>query len=287
MGRGRVGQTHDGRACYDSGAFKMPRTSMGPSNRRRQHLVDTLVGGGARLLLVASCVCFSSATMAEAAGSEADAAAGRPPREGSIAAAGSKGAALEPAPYDRVVDAVEWTSQEGRRLTFCLLGYRNEDRARAIAVFEWADHRWTRLFADGDRGFSPWKLALAELDGDALPEVVVGTHNVARFDPVRRNRLFVFDWTRRETLFAKWLGSRLCGPFDDFTLVRGGDGRDRLLAVESAGGEGRVIREYRWNGFGFTLERDWMSRSQDEKPGQPEENVTDIVRGPVAQEVSP
>ncbi|MHA1568039.1 MAG: hypothetical protein ACTSXZ_01095, partial [Alphaproteobacteria bacterium] len=75
------------------------------------------------------------------------------------------------------------------------------------------------------------------------------------FDPVERNRLFIYDWTG-DCLFAKWLGSRLAAPFTDFKFARtpAEAATDSLYALETEN-ERKLMREYRWNGFGFSSER--------------------------------
>jgi hypothetical protein len=164
----------------------------------------------------------------------------------------------DPSPYEYIVKQVEWTSPEGGRVAFCLLACGQEARARAMAVYEQAGVSWVRVFINRDERLHPWKIALAELDGDAFPEVIVGTYKRTRFDPAERNRLFVFDWTKKKTLFPKWLGSSLGLPFCDFGFARDGNGIDRLLTLEHAGRERLILRQYRWTGFGFSHDRDWM-----------------------------
>ena len=99
---------------------------------------------------------------------------------------------------------------------------------------------------------APWKIRLADVDGDGRPELVLGVFKRARFDPVPRKRLFVYDWPGH-TLVPRWLGSRLSLPFDDFAFVDcNGDGRDELVALEQGPGGRRRLMRYDWNGFGFS-----------------------------------
>ena len=159
----------------------------------------------------------------------------------------------DPSPYRCVRDLAEWRGPSGRTLAFALLGHEHEPRARVIAVYESTSTGWTRRFLDHERGFRPWSIRLAELDGDSLPEVGVGVYKASRFDPVPRRRLFVFDWTAQGALTPKWLGSRLAYPFTSFMFQPTGQGRSRLITTETCGR--RVVRSvaYGWNGFGFSL----------------------------------
>jgi hypothetical protein len=162
------------------------------------------------------------------------------------------GPAIDPDPYDEVTVYRTWRDIDGRHLACCILGQSGDERGRTLAVFDSTAVGWRRLFLDSDRGFRPWALELAELDGDPLPEVVVGAHKATRFDPVVCNRIFVYDLTAEGGLYAKWLGSKLGGTPSRFFVRPGPDGRDRLHCVEE--GRPEITHRYRWHGFGFTWE---------------------------------
>ena len=165
---------------------------------------------------------------------------------------------IDPKPYTQVFARADWVSGPGRQLAFCLLGYQSEERARTIAVYERKPDGWSQIYLDQDRGFHPWAIRLAELDGDSLPEVAVGCYKKTRFDPVLDNRLFIYDWTEQDVIFPKWLGSRLGLPFESFTFAKARDGMDRLISLEHSGRERLVLRQYHWNGFGFSQDKDWI-----------------------------
>jgi hypothetical protein len=153
------------------------------------------------------------------------------------------------------------------RLEFCLLAGA-DGRAIMPAVFAVAARGERReIWRDWDRGFLPWKLLVAELDGDAEPEIALGVWKRTRFDPEKRNRLFIYDWTGG-CLHAKWLGSRLVAPFSDFKFARpDAEARiDSLYALETEGGR-RLVRKYHWNGFGFSSER-IIAGAERENEGQ-------------------
>lgn len=158
---------------------------------------------------------------------------------------------IAPAPYDTVVARRDWAAPDGRLLAVCILGRRGEPRGCALAVYDSTGAGWRRRYLDDDRGFAPWAVELAEFDGDPLPEVVVGAHLATRFDPESRHRLFVFDLTAADALFAKWLGSSLGHSFSSFSLIGSADG-DRLCCRDA--GSPDSCRYYRWHGFGFTFE---------------------------------
>jgi hypothetical protein len=169
--------------------------------------------------------------------------------------------APDPSPYTDLRSPVEWRDSRGDRYLFCLLGNRGEERARTIAVYQ--DRRgWQRIFLDEDRGFAPWALAVTEIDGDSLPEIAVAVYKKTRYDPRLANRLFIYDFTPDHRLSPAWLGSRLGLDFDAFAFAPAPDRIDRLLTVEHAGTERLVLRQYHWNGFGFSQDLDRV-RIQD------------------------
>jgi hypothetical protein len=157
-----------------------------------------------------------------------------------------------PAPYEDIRSRKDWRTADGRHFAVCILGVAGEDRGRALAVYDSSSAGWRQVFLDDDRGFHPWAVEIGEVDGDPLPEVVVAVYKATRFDPLERNRIFVFDWTEQNGLFAKWLGSRLGPSIERFALAPGQDGRDRLFVRASAPDGG--VRSYAWNGFGFDFE---------------------------------
>ena len=124
---------------------------------------------------------------------------------------------------------------------------------------------------------NPWKVLVADVDGDGKPEVLVGVRKKSPHDPVMENRLFVFSWNG-ERLLPKWLGSRLSRRFDDFTVADvAGDGKMRLFALERGDAGRHRVAEYRWLCFGFT----WVGCSPEQSglEGLESEGSTVLVFG--------
>jgi hypothetical protein len=108
--------------------------------------------------------------------------------------------------------------------------------------------------------WQPWKLAVADVDGDRRREIILGVFKATKFFPVPHNCLFVYDWTG-ERAQPKWLGSSLSRAFVDFAFAGlDGEAGDELIALERTLERKKSLAVYRWNGFGFTLDHrrgDW------------------------------
>jgi len=130
-------------------------------------------------------------------------------------------------------------------------------------VAVWRQHR-----------LNPWKLVIADVDGDGRREIVVGVLKKSPKDPVMAKRTFVYSWNGRRML-PKWLGSRLSRRFDDYTLADiNCDGWDELISLEVAPRGRHRIAAYRWHSFGF----EWLGCGE-EMPGL---SGIDTVNGKVA-----
>jgi hypothetical protein len=148
-----------------------------------------------------------------------------------------------------VVDSLEFDLDgDGQRERISL--YKESDPALSIR------HGRRVLWRGVPARWKPWKLAVADVDGDGRREIVVGVYKSTRYFPKPHNCLFIYDWDGRRA-HPKWLGSSLSRPFVAFAFVdSNGDGQEELAAIEIKRDGRRCIALYSWNGFGFTL--DWQ-----------------------------
>lgn len=104
--------------------------------------------------------------------------------------------------------------------------------------------------------WKPWKLEIADVDGDGNREIIIGIIKSTKFFPKPHNCLFIYDW-KEDRAFPKWLGSSLGKPFTDFLFADlDNTVGDELIALETNLDGKRSLAVYRWNSFGFTL--DWQ-----------------------------
>jgi hypothetical protein len=136
------------------------------------------------------------------------------------------------------------------KLLFCILGYEGRPYGIMPAVFLQKKDGREEIWRDRDRGFNPWRIEVVKLDDDPEPEIALGVYKRTRTDPHPARRLFIYDWSGY-SLSPKWLGSRLALPMEDFRFIRpAGEKYHQLVTLEQTP-DSRLIRKYRWNGFGF------------------------------------
>jgi hypothetical protein len=134
---------------------------------------------------------------------------------------------------------------------FAILGQKDAPRGERLAIFIFKNDKIRKHWIDKDRNHNPWKIMFEDVDGDAQPDIIVGTWKKTRFHPVFDNRLFIYSWDGNE-IFPKWLGSRLSSPFDDFDFRDiDGDGVIELIALELQRNGLKRVMSYKWTGFGF------------------------------------
>lgn len=116
-----------------------------------------------------------------------------------------------------------------------------------------SDGTLMRDYENDFTGLMPWKLELADVDGDDIQEVLMAVQKTTLFDKTIKNRLFIMNY-QNELLVKKWTGSQIAGDWKDF---HAGEllplkGNELLFLEESEDGRER-ISVFSWFDFGFFL----------------------------------
>jgi len=142
------------------------------------------------------------------------------------------------------------TSREGRT-----------DYGDLLVVLESEDNIWKRIYDNDFAELHPWKIEVADVDGDGTKDLVTAVTKTAHYDKTMKNRLFVFDYLNG-ILVKKWVGSKFDGTWKDFTT---GDllpiPGEELIFTEQVGDDKNKLSIYYWFDFGFIK----LAESEDYK----------------------
>jgi len=134
------------------------------------------------------------------------------------------------------------TSKAGRR-----------DYGDTLVIFkDKAKDGWTRMYENDFKDLKPWRIDLADLDGDQEKEIITAVCKSVHFDKRKKNRLFVFNYID-EKLVKKWTGSQIAGDWTDYAVGNfvPMDGSELIFIRKTDSGE--RVSVYYWYDFGFLL----------------------------------
>ncbi len=107
--------------------------------------------------------------------------------------------------------------------------------------------------------YRPWKVMIADVDGDGIPEIVIGVYRKSNYTPAWARSIFVMTFDGKE-LIRKWMGSSMGRPLFDFTF--GPEKTKRLITIQEAIDGRQVLSCWDWSGFGFRRrERELFAKS--------------------------
>lgn len=112
---------------------------------------------------------------------------------------------------------------------------------------------WERIYENDFSSRKPWKIRVADIDGDGVTEILTSVNKTTQFDQVDKNRMFIFNFDG-EKLYKKWTGSQIAGVWNDFFV---GDlvsipGEELIFIEQTTDGKERISIYY-WFDFGFFL----------------------------------
>jgi len=120
---------------------------------------------------------------------------------------------------------------------------------------------WERSYENDFKELKPWKIEVADIDGDGISEILTAVYKTTHFDEEERNRMFIFNYIDG-ILTKKWTGSDIAGNWNDFIVgdllpMKG----DELIFTQETDGKLEKISIYYWFDFGFLLLADSESYS--------------------------
>lgn len=120
-----------------------------------------------------------------------------------------------------------------------------------FVVFKRIGSGWQRLYENDFKDLQPWKLEVADIDGDDNKEILIAVRKTTLYDNEMKNRMFIFNYVN-EILAKKWTGSQIAGIWNDYyTFDLLSTPGDELIFIEQAENDKEKISIYSWFDFGF------------------------------------
>ncbi len=128
-----------------------------------------------------------------------------------------------------------------------------EEYGDLFAVFEAEGNTWKRVYENDFKNLMPWKIDLADIDGDDFPEIMIALRKATPFDKEIKNRMFIFNY-QNGILSRKWTGSKIAGIWRKFYVMDlfSAPGHE-LVFIEQTEDDTEKISVYSWFNFGFFM----------------------------------
>ena len=144
--------------------------------------------------------------------------------------------------------------QEEKRAYMIISREGRKDYGDLLVIFDKsAKGNWDRSYENDFKDLKPWKILIADLDGDGTIEIITSVCKTTHFDEIEKNRMFIFNYDD-EKLSKKWTGSQIAGTWNAFIA---GDLVDipgeELIFISESENKNERVRVYYWFDFGFFL----------------------------------
>ena len=112
---------------------------------------------------------------------------------------------------------------------------------------------WKRIYENDFSGLKPWKLEVADVDGDGKKDIITAVRKKTYYDKEEKNRLFLFNYLDK-TLVKKWTGSDIAGNWENFVVGELVDTKgEELIFISKTAERKKKLFVYHWFDFGFLL----------------------------------
>lgn len=118
-----------------------------------------------------------------------------------------------------------------------------------------------KLFVDGtlnsvwELKYPVYKVDFGDIDGNKIPDILVGTIKPTRYYHKFDKRLFIFKITDRYYIRPLWLGSRVSQPLENFRFIENEFSDNIIRTIEKEQNGNFMVAEYKWKGFGLKFEK--------------------------------
>lgn len=122
-----------------------------------------------------------------------------------------------------------------------------------FVVFERKDNTWERAYENDFKNLMPWKVELADIDGDSISEILIALIKTTPYDKELKNRMFIFNYNDG-ILSRKWTGSHIAGIWREFySMDLLSTPGQELIFIEQVEEDKEKISIYSWFDFGFFM----------------------------------
>ena len=152
-----------------------------------------------------------------------------------------------------------------------------EEYGDLFAIFEGNDDTWQRIYENDFKNLMPWKVELADIDGDNTPEILIALRKKTPYDKEIKNRMFIFNY-QDGILSRKWTGSRIAGIWRDyFPMDFLSTPGHELVFIQQDEGDMEKLSVYSWFDFGFFMVADSESYQSIPSVIKLDENLIEIT----------
>ncbi|MFT4145202.1 MAG: hypothetical protein QM644_12165 [Mobilitalea sp.] len=125
------------------------------------------------------------------------------------------------------------------------------DYGNYLVILESEGAKYNRKYENNFHDLRPWKIDVADVDGDGIIEIITVVKKAAHYDKEIRNRLFLFNY-ENNVLVKKWTGSQIGGNWKqvyigDLVSIPG----EEIILVEQTEQKLEKLGVYYWFDFGF------------------------------------